>query len=116
MTSSTLNVKQKKRGRPATGKSPIVGVRVTPYLNKALEQVLLDPEFPVTNMSEAVRYILLDWLLTNKFMVPSDNPLHRSQLEHGVLKLMPNPGGPDFVDSNGTAYEVKMFRDRPKLK
>ena len=69
---TSIPVPQKKRGRPATGETPRVGVRLHPDVRRALEDVMRDPDVPVANMSEAMRFAIEAWLV-----------------EHGYLKSMP---------------------------
>lgn len=64
---STINVPQKKRGRPATGKNPRVGIRIEPELIEAVERYRLGQN-PETNQSEAMRRILRDWLIEHGYL------------------------------------------------
>lgn len=59
---------RKKRGRPATGRMPVVAVRITPFAQKALEQVLLDPRFQSLSLSDTIRSILDSWLEEHGYM------------------------------------------------
>lgn len=65
---STINVTPKKRGRPATGKQPHVSLRMHPDVIRALEDVLRDPNVPVVNTSEAIRFIVETWLLERGYL------------------------------------------------
>jgi len=65
--SKTINVKHKKRGRPATGKTPIIGVRIEPDIIEAVEQYRLGKD-PEINQSEAIRRILREWLAKNGYL------------------------------------------------
>ena len=40
--SKAITVKQKKRGRPATGTDPLVGIRLTPAMIAALDEIALE--------------------------------------------------------------------------
>jgi hypothetical protein len=51
----SITVKRKKRGRPATGVDPLVGVRLPP---KLIEQIDELAAAQVTNRSEAIRELL----------------------------------------------------------
>lgn len=65
---TSIPVPQKKRGRPKTGVTPRVGVRLSPPLQAAIEEVLRDPDVPVTNTSEAIRFIIRDWLRQRRYL------------------------------------------------
>ena len=58
----TIAAKQKRgRGRPATGRDPMIGVRVSPELRKAVERwagSLADKP----NLSQAIRRLIEDGL------------------------------------------------------
>lgn len=57
----SIPVSQKKRGRPATGETPRVGVRMEPELTEGLDAFSADePDNP--SRSEAIRRIIRDWL------------------------------------------------------
>lgn len=68
MTTS-ISVKQKKRGRPATGKTPITGVRLDEDMTSAIEAFRAG-EDPQINQSEAIRRILRDWLIGHGYLKP----------------------------------------------
>jgi Arc/MetJ-type ribon-helix-helix transcriptional regulator len=51
----SISVKRKKRGRPATGVDPLVGVRLPP---KMIEQIDELAAAQSTNRSEAIRELL----------------------------------------------------------
>lgn len=55
MNASTKKVAPKKRGRPATGKDPLVGVRLSPEMLEAIEDIALENEIP---RSEAIRRLI----------------------------------------------------------
>ena len=63
----SINVPQKKRGRPATGANPRVGVRMEPETIQAIEQACADQE-DKPNQSEMIRRILGDWLIGNGYL------------------------------------------------
>jgi hypothetical protein len=53
----SISVKQKKRGRPATGVTPMIGVRLSAGSRKAVEKwALQEPDQP--SLSEAVRRLI----------------------------------------------------------
>jgi len=54
----TISVKQKKKGRPATGQTPIMGFRATPDLRAAVEQWAQE-QSDAPRLSEAVRRLVL---------------------------------------------------------
>ena len=59
---TSITVKPKKRGRPATGKEPLVGFRAPPEITAAIEAFRAqEPDRP--SQSEAIRRILKDWLI-----------------------------------------------------
>jgi hypothetical protein len=53
----SIPVKRKKRGRPATGVDPLVGVRMPPKLRKAVEDWAAEQPGSPT-LSEAIRHLL----------------------------------------------------------
>ncbi|WP_116275226.1 ribbon-helix-helix protein, CopG family [Rhizobium leguminosarum] len=66
MTKS-INVKHKMRGRPATGKTPITGVRLADEIGEALDK-FAEQEVDSPTRSEAIRRILRNWLSDNGFL------------------------------------------------
>jgi Ribbon-helix-helix protein, copG family len=56
MAKSTIKVKPKKRGRPATGKDPLYGVRLGAELILAVDRWCEENELP--SRSEAIRRLL----------------------------------------------------------
>lgn len=53
----SIFAKQKKRGRPPTGVTPMIGLRATPALRKAIEEwAIQQPDTP--HLSEAVRRLV----------------------------------------------------------
>lgn len=46
----------------------MVGLRMSDPLQAAINQVLLDPDAPVSNTSEAIRFILRDWLISHGYL------------------------------------------------
>ena len=61
-------VKQKKRGRPKTGQMPFIGIRLSLPIQDAIREVLTDPSIPCTNNSEAIRFIIHDWLRSHGYL------------------------------------------------
>jgi hypothetical protein len=51
----SIGVKPKKRGRPATGKDPLVGVRIPPHLIAGLDEWAEDQGI---SRSEAIRRLV----------------------------------------------------------
>jgi metal-responsive CopG/Arc/MetJ family transcriptional regulator len=66
MTQS-INVKHKMRGRPATGKTPITGVRLADDIGEAIDKFSAE-EGDGPTRSEAIRRILRDWLSTKGYL------------------------------------------------
>jgi hypothetical protein len=64
----SIIVKQKKRGRPKTGQMPFVGIRLSLPLQDAINQVLRDSSRPCSNTSEAIRFIVRDWLVEHGYL------------------------------------------------
>lgn len=63
----SITVKPKKRGRPATGKDPLVGFRAPPELTEAIDAYAAqEPDKPAR--SEAIRRIVRDWLVQRGFI------------------------------------------------
>jgi hypothetical protein len=59
---TSISVPQKKVGRPATGKTPRIGVRVPDDIRDALEAYAIDHSSGEPNISEAIRDLLADAL------------------------------------------------------
>jgi len=70
---SSISVSQKKRGRPSTGVSPRVGVRLSPEILDALDHfVANNPDLPEgKSRSELLRMIVSDWLIGNGYLKPA---------------------------------------------
>jgi len=85
----SINVKQKKRGRPATGKTPITGVRLPDDLAEAVDSAGND-EADNPTRSETIRRILRDWLIGNGYLK-----------EHDLKKFVQT--------TSGYSSEVKRF-------
>ena len=64
----SISVIPKKRGRPATGKDPLVGVRMSRDITEAIEAYIADQDPPPPNRSEAIRAMLRDWLVTRGYL------------------------------------------------
>jgi hypothetical protein len=64
---------QKVRGRPATGITPMQGVRMPPDLLQAVEDWRLTQEDPPSR-AEAIRFILRDWLTGQGLLPHRDDP------------------------------------------
>lgn len=65
----SIAVKPKKRGRPATGKDPLVGIRMSPELTEALDAFAAVQE-PALSRSEAVRALVMQGLMREKLLPP----------------------------------------------
>lgn len=65
---STINVTQKKRGRPATGQQPHVSVRMEPELTDAVDKWLKSLTPVELSRSEAIRRILREWLTDKGYL------------------------------------------------
>jgi Arc/MetJ-type ribon-helix-helix transcriptional regulator len=57
----SIAVKPKKRGRPATGKDPLIGVRIRPPLVTQIDQWAADEQ---VSRSEAIRRLIEKALAT----------------------------------------------------
>jgi len=64
---TSISVKQKKRGRPATGKTPIAGVRLPDDLAAGVDAFAAE-EADNPSRSEAIRRILRDWLVGHGYL------------------------------------------------
>lgn len=64
---SSISVTQKKRGRPATGETPRVGVRLPEDVRAALSAYTETQEPPLT-VSEAIRDLLTEALRAKGFL------------------------------------------------
>jgi len=64
----SISVKQKKRGRPATGKTPITGVRLSDDLSEGIDRYIADQPQPPPTKSDALREIIRDWLIGHGYL------------------------------------------------
>lgn len=84
-TMTSITVKPKKRGRPATGKDPLVGFRAPAEIREAIER-FRETESDDPSQSEAIRRIVRFWLISNAFTTPAelneieDVPIRRPNL------------------------------------
>lgn len=69
----SVTIKPKKRGRPATGKDPLVGVRMPPALIAVVDQFAADQE-PALSRSEAVRTLVSEQLTTLGLLPHREDP------------------------------------------
>ena len=60
---SSINVPHKKRGRPATGKTPRVGVRLSDNMRDGIDRWIASQPHPKPSTSDAIRFALRDWLI-----------------------------------------------------
>ncbi|MDQ0305339.1 CopG family ribbon-helix-helix protein [Ancylobacter polymorphus] len=67
----SISVPQKKRGRPSTGVTPRVGVRLTPDVTAAVDAYAGQEGY---DRSEAIRFILRDWLIGHGLLSPEPEP------------------------------------------
>jgi hypothetical protein len=58
----SISVKPKKRGRPATGRDPLIGVRMPSALTEAIDAWREMQDDPPPSRSEAIRHIPTDHL------------------------------------------------------
>jgi hypothetical protein len=65
----SIPVKQKRRGRPATGSDPLVGVRIPSVLTDAIDRFRAEKSPPPTR-SETIRAILQSWLTDRGYLKP----------------------------------------------
>ncbi|MGV1912099.1 hypothetical protein G6K96_21475 [Agrobacterium vitis] len=63
----SISVKHKKKGRPATGKTPIAGVRISDEISAALDAYVAGNS-EIANRSEAIRQILQNWLVDHGYL------------------------------------------------
>jgi Arc/MetJ-type ribon-helix-helix transcriptional regulator len=59
---SSISVKQKKRGRPATGTDPITGVRLPEQTRAALLAYIAAQPEPRPSQSDVIRAAVAAWL------------------------------------------------------
>lgn len=64
----SITVSQKKRGRPATGETPRVGVRLPADLSEGVERYIQAQPEPKPSKSDAIRNILSEWLSEHGFL------------------------------------------------
>lgn len=64
---TSIAVKPKKRGRPATGRDPLIGFRAPPEMSASLDKVIADWADADTrpSRSELIRMIVTQWLKDN---------------------------------------------------
>jgi len=74
---ASIKVIPKKRGRPATGKDPLIGFRVPPNIAAAIEKFASEEEDRPAR-SEAIRRILKDWLVAHRYLPYREDPNERS--------------------------------------
>jgi hypothetical protein len=68
----SISVPPKKRGRPATGRTPRVGVRLPDDIRKALEAYAGDLSPGEPNVSEAMRELLTEALRDKGYLPPQE--------------------------------------------
>jgi hypothetical protein len=59
----SIPVRPKKRGRPATGRDPLVSFRMPAGITDALNGWIASQPAPKPSLSEAIRIALKDWLI-----------------------------------------------------
>ena len=59
----SITVKPKKRGRPATGRDPLVGIRMPGDLTAAIDRYIDERPAPKPSRSAAIRELLADHLV-----------------------------------------------------
>ena len=69
----SISVSQKKRGRPATGLTPRVGVRLPDDIRVALEAYAAANSVNETNVSEAIRELLTEALREKGYLRGGEN-------------------------------------------
>ncbi|WP_363316290.1 CopG family transcriptional regulator [Chelatococcus sp.] len=62
----SINVVQKKRGRPKTGQDPVSAIRLSPELRAAIDKAC-SAEADNPSRSEMIRRIVSDWLQKNGY-------------------------------------------------
>lgn len=65
----SISVIPKKRGRPATGKDPLVAFRAPDVLMRSVDEFAAS-ELGGAPRSEAIRLILQQWLAANGYLRP----------------------------------------------
>lgn len=72
---ASIPVSHKKRGRPATGQTPRIGVRLSPEIISALDKFLeVNQEAKFADRSDLLRTIIRDWLIGAGYL---ENPPDR---------------------------------------
>ena len=66
MAKSSIIVKQKKRGRPVTGVTPFVGIRLSEEILNGLDKIVNVDK--ASSRTEAIRQILTDYLKRRGFL------------------------------------------------
>ena len=69
---TSISVPQKRVGRPATGKTPRIGVRIPDDIRDALEAYAAETSSGEPNISEAIRALLADALRDKGYLQMSD--------------------------------------------
>jgi hypothetical protein len=78
MTRKQKMITKKKRGRPATGINPLIGVRFPPDLLRALDRYIKEEE-PKMSRPEALRQAFRDWAIGAGYLRhTADGPEHQN--------------------------------------
>ena len=121
-------VKPKKRGRPATGRDPLVGVRMPPAMTEALDRAAAQQEDKPTR-SEMLRKIAGDWLTERGFLkAPPPDPqamaakIERLDAKAAALKHDGTPSPENAMKTmdralvKGKAHELRKRLSKTKDK
>lgn len=65
----SISVSRKKRGRPATGETPRIGVRLPPEVTEAVDKFAAKQEPPLSR-SDAIRLLVVEGLMREKLLPP----------------------------------------------
>jgi hypothetical protein len=86
----SIPVRPKKRGRPATGRDPLVSFRMPSGITDALNRWIASQPVPKPSLSEAIRIALKDWLIGLGLMSQYDDV---EALKQKIADLKPAASG-----------------------
>lgn len=91
----SISVSQKKRGRPATGETPRIGVRLPPEVTKAVD-TFAARQTPPLSRSDAIRLLVMEGLMREKLLPPiaeQIKALYEAYKERQEKKAAEDPEG-----------------------
>lgn len=105
----SISVKPKKRGRPATGRDPLVAVRMPPDLTAAID-AFAEEQQPPASRSEAVRALVSRQLIAMGRIV--SEALHRGAQEAPTEATMASDAADEALAAADISPQAKAARRR----